>query len=210
MKIITTLIISLILSTNCIAQTRAISDLGEEVILFEDGSWKYDSDYKQTKEYIYESKRKFTKSVKSTFLLKSKVTSVGIWLNPKKWGFTKSENNPDAEYEFELKGQDAYGMLITERIEIPLKNLKNLALENAKSVAPDIHIVKEEYRSVNNIKILMMQMDGTLEGISIRYYGYYFSNSNGTAQLLTYTSQNLFEIYKNDINDLLNGMVELE
>lgn len=210
MKTITAIIISLTLSANCIAQTKAITDLGEEVILFEDGSWEYASDYNQAEESIYENKRKFTKNVKSTFLLKSKKTSVGVWLNPKKWSFTKSENNPDAEYDFELKGEDAYGMLITERIEIPLITLKNIALENAKSVSPDMQIVHEEYRFVNNSRILMMQMEGTIEGISISYYGYYFSNRDGTNQLMTYTTQNLFNAYRRDFDELLNGMVELE
>jgi len=101
-------------------------------------------------------------------------------------------------------------MLITERIEIPLITLKNIALENAKSVSPDMQIVHEEYRFVNNSRILMMQMEGTIEGISISYYGYYFSNRDGTNQLMTYTTQNLFNAYRRDFDELLNGMVELE
>ena len=56
----------------------------------------------------------------------------------------------------------------------------------------------------------MMQMEGTIEGMSITYYGYYFSNRNGTNQLMTVTSQNLFNAYRRDFDDLLNGMVELE
>ena len=210
MKTITTLIISLILSTKCIAQIKGITELGEEVILFKNGSWEYASDYNQSKESSYENRRKFTKDFKSTFLLKSKKSSSGVWLNPKKWSFSKAKSNPEAEYEFKLKGEDAYGLLITEKIEIPLKNLRNIALENAKSASPDMKIVQQDYRFVNNSRILMMQMEGTIEGISLTYFGYYFSNSNGTNQLITYTSQNLFNNYRRDLENLLNGMVELK
>ena len=48
MKTITTLFIILICSVNCTAQTKVITDYGEEVILFEDGYWKYANDYNQT------------------------------------------------------------------------------------------------------------------------------------------------------------------
>ena len=209
MKTITTLFIILICSVNCIAQTKAITEYGEEVILFEDGSWKYANDYKQTGKYIYENIIPYKRSAKSTFLLKSKKTNLGIWLNPKKWSFVKAEDNADAEYELQLKGEDAYGVLITERIEIPVESLKPIAIANAQSVMPDIQIVNEEYRIVNNIKILMLQMEGTISGMKVIYYGYYFSNNSGTNQLLVYTAQNLFKDYKKDLTDLLNGMVDL-
>ena len=44
---------------------------------------------------------------------------MGIWLNPKKWNFQKADNNDAAEFDFELKGEDLYAMLISEKMEIP-------------------------------------------------------------------------------------------
>lgn len=104
---------------------------------------------------------------------------------------------------------DLYGMVITEQIEIPLTTLKTLALENGKKVAPDLRIIKEEYRHVNGKKILMLQMHGTMQGIKIAYIGYYYSNSNGTIQLVSFTSQNLVNKFYTEIQTLLNGLVEL-
>jgi len=51
-------------------------------------------------------------------------------------------------------------------------------------------------------------MNGTMQGIKVSYYGYYFSNNNGTLQFLTYTSQNLLSDYIDEIEDLLNGFIE--
>jgi len=48
-------------------------------------------------------------------------------------------------------------MIITEKVEIPLKSLKNIALVNVKSVAPDVSVVMEEYRNVNGLKVLCLQ-----------------------------------------------------
>lgn len=100
-------------------------------------------------------------------------------------------------------------MLISEKIQIPIETLKGIAYENAKNAAPDIKIIKEEYRTVNSIKVLMMQMSGTIQGIKFIYFGYYYSNTNGTIQFITYTSENLFKTYFDDIELFLNGLVEI-
>ena len=100
-------------------------------------------------------------------------------------------------------------MNITEKVEVPLEALKYNANENGRAVAPDLKIVKEEYRTVNGTKVLLIQMNGTTQGIKFSYFGYYYSNSNGTIQFVTYTSQNLLDTYENDCEELLNGIVEI-
>ncbi|MBN2534212.1 MAG: hypothetical protein JXB88_15080 [Spirochaetales bacterium] len=194
----------------CFTQQFAITETGEKVILYEDGTWEYVSKLDQADSEIKTNPKKFEKSNQSTFLLKSIKMNTGFWINPKKWSFNKAKNNPSAEYEFQLKGNDLYGVIITEQIEVPLASLKTLALQNGRIAAPDTHVVKEEYRIVNGLKVLFLQLNGTIEGIKFSYYGYYFTNSTGTCQFLAYTSQSLLEKYLADIEELLNGLVEVE
>lgn len=189
------------------AQKKAITENGEEVILYDDGTWKY-VEVENEKKEIPTNPDEFKKSESSSFLLKSTNINIGVWLNPKKWSFKKATDNLDAEYEISKKDGDLYGMLITEKIEIPLSTLKDIALENGKSVSPDLRVVKEEYRNVNGLKVLLLKMNGTMQGIKFTYYGYYFSNQNGTVQFITYTSQNLMNDYLKDCDELLNGLVE--
>ncbi|MFD1293416.1 hypothetical protein ACFQ5N_06165 [Lutibacter holmesii] len=191
------------------AQKKAVTETGDEVVLFDNGTWEY-----QNKEILVEMEiptntKVFEKDKKSTFLLKSKKVNVGFWLNPKKWKFNKGKDNLESEYEFELKGEDLYGMVISEKVEIPLETLRSIALENGKEAAPDLKVVNEEYRFVNGMKVLLLEMSGTMQGIKFSYYGYYFSSENGTVQFITYTSQNLLESYKEECNIFLNGLVEL-
>lgn len=131
-------------------------------------------------------------------------------MDPKLWSFKKQTENEAAEYKLLLKSGDLYGMIITEKVEIPLETLKSLALANGQKVAPDLKIVKEEYRNVNGLKVLLLEMSGTTQGIKFSYYGYYYSNTNGTVQFITYTSTKLLNSYKSKIEILLNGLVELE
>jgi len=210
MKRITLLLICLSLISVVRAQQKAVTETGEEVILFEDGTWKYQNEDDLEKTEIPINPKAFKKDNNSTFLLKSNNLNVGFWINPKLWSFKKATNNPDAEYELQLKDGGLYGMIISEKVEIPLETLKSIVLENGRSAAPDLKIVKEEYRIVNGLKVLLLQMNGTTQGIKFSYYGYYFSSTNGTVQFITYTSQNLLDSYRKECDILLNGFVEID
>lgn len=193
-----------------IAQKKAVTDAGEEVVLYDNGTWKYVKEPETEKKEIIVNPSTFTKPKSADFLVKSTKAKIGIWIDAKKWQFKKASNNEEAEFEFKLKSGDLYGMLISEKIEIPIETLKKVALDNAQKAAPDIVLVKEEYRTVNNKKVLLMQMNGTLNGIKFSYYGYYFAFPGGTVQLITYTSQSLLKDYLASAEELLNGLVTID
>lgn len=202
-----TFLLSLFLCSVCTAQTMAVTSTGDEVVLNKDGTWRYIDKNETENSEIRLSKTKFTKNTEAAFLIKSNITKSGIYINPKKWTFTKGKN---AEYEFSLTGKDAYGMLLSERFEVPMESLKTIALENARKAAPDTRILKEEYRMVNGNKILYLQMDGTIQGIKFSYLGYYYSSEKGTIQFVSYTAQSLLKEYQPDIEDFLNGLISLD
>jgi hypothetical protein len=191
------------------AQIKAITENGEEVVLFENGQWEYtESNEVVDEEEILMNPLKFTRPATSAFLLKSTKFNIGTYLDSKKWTIEKGKGDDAYEYQLTLNQGDLYAMMITEQVEIPLESLKAIALENARDVAPDVYVVKEEYRMVNGLKVLMLQMNGTLSGIKFSYYGYYFSSEKGTIQFIGYTSQNLLSKYQKTIEDLLNGLVQ--
>lgn len=102
---------------------------------------------------------------------------------------------------------DGYALVIAERIPMEEDALVNMALTNAQNAAPDAHFVADEKRVVNGIPLRCLQIAGTIQGISFRYFGYYYTGAAGTIQLITYTSSNLFEEYQPDFEDLLDGLV---
>lgn len=205
--ILTGLIVMLVQLVN--AQINVITETGDEAILYEDGSWEYLNDSIIESSKISINDKEFLKDKNSTFLVKSKKLNVGIWINPKSWSFTKGTDKDAFEFQFQKKGEDLYAMLISEKLQVPIETLKVIAIENAKSAAPDIRVIKEEYRNVNGIQVLTMQMTATIQGVRFTYYGYYYSNLNGTIQLLTYSGENLFNDYLADIELFINGFVEI-
>jgi hypothetical protein len=206
----TTLLLLCLLTINLTqAQQKAVTETGDEVILFDDGTWEFQNEDKLIDKKTPTNSTIFKKDEESTFLLKSSRLNIGVYLNPKIWSFKKATDNLAAEYELQLKDGDLYGMVITDKVEIPFETLKLIALENGQAAAPDLKIVKEEYRIVNGLKVLLLQLNGTIQGIKFSYYGYYYSNTNGTVQILTYTSQSLLDSYKPESEKLLNGFVEI-
>ena len=207
-KIAITFILSCVVIISS-AQTKAITENGDEVLLYDDGTWKALDGAEISDEPIKTNPKEFTKNNRSGFLLKSNRFNVGFWLDTKKWKFEKANSNESAEYELKLKDGDLYGMIIAEQMEIPLETLKKIAVDNGRQVSPDLVIQNEEYRTVNGLKVLHLQMAGTMQGIKFFYYGYYFSNPNGTLQYVTWSAQNLLNTYQGEIENLLNGLVEL-
>jgi hypothetical protein len=204
------LLFSILIASATYAQQKAVTETGEDVFLYDDGTWKYAQEKAEEPTDIPVNPRAFQKDPNSKLLLKSTKVGVGIWLDATKWTFKKATSNEDAEFEFQMNDSDLYGMLITEKFEIPLATLRNIALENGRAVAPDLRIVKEEYRTVNGLRVLLLQMEGTMQGIKIAYYGYYYSSAEGTVQFITYTSQTLLTEYLPSSEVLLNGFSKLD
>jgi len=194
------------LSFKGFSQIPAVTDKGDQVMLYEDGTWRYANDSSDMEEKaIPVSEIAYNKNEKATFEVKSTKVNAGVYINTKDWTYKKNPTADAQEYTFQSRGKDIYAMMITEKVDIPIENLKKLALSNAKDAAPDTKIVTEEYRMVNGKKIFFMQMNGSIEGMKFTYLGYYYSSEGGTIQFISYTTQNLLEEYRNDMFELLNG-----
>ncbi|HJP91351.1 MAG TPA: hypothetical protein VJ875_05320 [Pyrinomonadaceae bacterium] len=205
MKIITSLPLSLLLvlmaasAGLCQTTIKARTESGKEVILSSDGTWKYAAELRPTTSTLR------NKPVGATTLFKAPQGGFGIWYDDTKWLLKpQSDNRP--EIEFKLKRGDAYAIAIIEELNIPLATLKQIAIENAKNAAPDVRVVLEETRTVNNKEVLCMRFDGTVKGIPLSYYGYYYGGKQGAIQLLTFTGRDLFAKYEQELSDFLNGL----
>lgn len=198
-----------------ICQIKALTETGKEVLLLDNGTWKYSNDSSNndaTKtDSIAINPHSFSKKPGQTFLVKSNNFNVGVYMNPSKWTFSAHKDNEKTpEYRFSLKSGDGFVMMITETTPISLETMRQIALSNAQKASVDARETQAEYRTVNNKKMLCLTIQGTIKGIKFTYYGYYYSNDNGTIQLISYTSQKLFETLKTEFDIFLNGLVELQ
>ncbi len=201
------------------AQTNAVTEDGDKVVLYDDGTWEYADEVDDTvtntaadtiiADEIPLNSLTFSKNEESNYLLKSERINIGCWVDTAKWSINKAPDNEAAEFEINHRGEDLYGMMITEKLDLPLESLANIALDNARDAAPDVKVLDKQYRYVNGIKVLMMRMTGTIQGIKFSYYGYYYSTGNGATQFLVYSSVENVDKNMPEIESLLNGLVQL-
>jgi hypothetical protein len=194
----------LFVTTTVLAQKYGTTDDGLRVQLNDNGTWVLlEQDSIKT---IPLNKAIFTSSSKNIAVRKSTVNDIVLNYNPVKWKFESKRDNEASEFEFDHVKGSGYCMAITEKLEIPMETLKDIAFNSLKESAPDSKIDVAEYRKVNGKKILHLQMSGTMQGVKFVYYGYYYSNENGTTQLVCYTGTKLLDEYKADFEEFLNGM----
>ncbi len=199
----------IIVSIASYAQQTAITETGDMVILYDDGTWSYLHKDTIDADDININPEKFSLSDSSPFLLKSTRINMGCYLDPLKWTFEKTNENEAAEYEINNMELGLYGMMITEKLDLPLESLANIALDNARDAAPDVKVTEKQYRYVNGLKVLMMRMTGTIQDMKFSYYGYYYSTPKGATQFLVYSSEEIVNNNIAEIEQLLNGLVEL-
>ncbi|HEY8404378.1 MAG TPA: hypothetical protein VIK71_07180 [Flavobacteriales bacterium] len=203
----------LLLTLSLSAQTKALTVYGDEVMLFDDGTWLFVNDSlnqfadEEVTLNLSTNPNKFTKPKDAKFELRSKVMDVAFWFDTRVWKSTKFSFNEDAEYQFESKDKDIYGIVITERIEIPVETLRTISVQNITEVAKSVEIIEEEYREVNGKTVISTRLNVLVEGIKLTYHIYYYSDESGSMQFMTYTSRNLYESSKIEMENLLNGFV---
>lgn len=197
------------------AQINALTDSGRQVILFNNGTWKYvkedTHEKRSTPDTIKLNPSKFSKSSGATFLVKSNKVNIGVYINPDKWTLkTHLENETNPEYRFNLKSDEGFALLITEKTQFSLASFGNIALKNAQKAAIDAKIINQEYRLVNDTKVLFLEITGTIQGIKFKYLGYYFSDEKGTIQLVTYGAETTVKESYAELEAFLNGFVVIK
>ncbi len=120
-----------------------------------------------------------------------------------KWKETKADESN--VHMFEHVQGDLYAKIISERIQVPLDQLRKIAVTNMQKAATDVKIAAEEHRLVNGTDVLVIRFDATVDGVPFSFMGYYWSGAAGTIQVLTFTGRNLFEEYRKDLEAFLNG-----
>ena len=192
------------------SQQKALNEDGKEVVLFDNGTWKFlnDSDAKVLESFVTNNDI-FEKGRNASFLMKSKKLDVGLYFDPKKWKLSTQNISPHVEYFFADRNntEGLFGFMITEKVQIAtLKNLKELIVENINRNVDFFRLKESEYRTVNGLKVLYIRYAANTKGMDFEYAGNYYINSDGYAGVVGFSSQKIFENSFGAIQELINGI----
>jgi hypothetical protein len=206
--------ISLLVGFYACAQVKGVTEDGNDVILFDDGTWKFvnESDA-QTLEKIDENPAVFGKSKDQSALLKSSRLDAGLYYNPKKWRISSQAVGSHIEYFLRDKNAEnpLFGFITTEKLQITdLKSLKNLMLANIQRNVDFFRLKQSEYRTVNGLKVLYLRYAANVKGLDFEYGTYYYLTNSGYCAVVFYSAQSEFEKNAAAAEQFLNGIVKAE
>jgi len=167
---------------------KATTQDGRTVVLQPNGAWKDTGDPKSPS-------RLGVRPPGATLLLAGRQIPYGIWIDPSTWSPPDKKGNVAAEYEFVHVKGDGQAMVIPHANSVRPGTWKEIVLENARRVAPDARITREETTIVNGAEVLLLQTTGTAPAGPFVYYGYYYAGKQGAIQVITYTRPELLEQY---------------
>lgn len=187
------------------SQINAVTEDGYQIQVFEDGTWKYVDTTLNEKLFIKKNDSVFKVPKNSTLNVSSKILDANIMINEDDWYFIPSASEDITEFSFNNKKVEIYGLLISEKASIPLENLRNIAIINARDYIENLKLIEEEYRFVNDLKVLYMCFEGEVEKMQLRYNNYYYSGEDGIVQFITYARKDIAISNAHKMFNLLNG-----
>lgn len=203
-----------ILSFSAKSQTKAMTEDGKEVVLFDNKTWKFvnESDDKVI-ETISTNEQLYEKAKEATFIVRSKNVEAGFYYNPKKWKITQTPiSTPFLEYAFmNTSNSSLYGLFASEIMPIQsLKNLKDIVISMIQRRVDYFRLKKSEYRTINGIKILHIEYSANVKGLDFEYISNFYLTAEGYSNISTYTYANQFEANKEQMEDFVNGIVKAD
>jgi hypothetical protein len=126
-------------------------------------------------------------------------------INPKEWQQTETHGGL---MQFRQINGEGYATIIAEAGVVPngLIGLRSVILSNLKKNVPDVTITVDEKRVVGGHEVLFLGMEGTVNGVQMRYVSYAYTGVISTVNLLAYTSAKAFEKSQPVLRELLNGL----
>ncbi|MCB0640522.1 MAG: hypothetical protein KDC44_02745 [Phaeodactylibacter sp.] len=214
-------ILLLLNAPSLFAQIKAVTERGDSIYVFNDGTWSFTMDGDD--EDLYDDMGLFNIRPLEIDTLSTRFTyprSASKKIESEKGFFTirydeglwkrvpPGELNDDAEMAFESRVNDIYCIVISEKIEIGAENIVQIAIENMEeTTGTPVDIIKIEKRTVNGVDVLRAVLGASYSGIEFIFDSYYYSSEAGTVQFTTWTGRNLWRGYEAEILDLLNGFV---
>ena len=179
---------------------RAKTDDGQQVLLMPDGKWMYEIKPRvigadSAKESVKASPPSSTKLPYGDGFFK---------YDASKWSESRAEGG---RINYTHKSGKLYGAIISENFGgIPTSAMKEVALANARRLDPNVHLVKEDRRTVNGRELLYLEFDATQSGIEFRFSGYYHGGVQSDLQVITYTLRSEAANMARDSQEFLNGI----
>jgi hypothetical protein len=195
---------------------KAITTEGRRIILFSDGTWKYELEpvpvtrgtiIADTVESLYNKPigGQFQKSPYNKKEWVSNRTNFSVWFDPKKWKMDLRHAPPGIEVRFHFI--ENICDILTENFDIDLETWVYRGKLLWKENYPSLKIQQEEWRTVNGLNVYYIKWQTGDNRSNVQCHTYYAKGNKELIQMHVYSSISAAYQADEEIFRLLNGMV---
>jgi hypothetical protein len=199
-SIVIVLMISLV-AVISFAEDREVIIAGKTIIIHDNYTWEYKSEDASIDANILSVQKKSNQ----TKMYESSMGKFKIWYDGSKWDITNATNQ-SVEITLQNKDRSGFAAVVYEGIKIPLDNLEQIVLINAKKVDPNAMLTHEEKCTVNGIEGKLITYSASTAGLMFIFEGFITSNDAGSIQFTFYTLDSEYSKLKDDFIEAIGGL----
>ena len=95
---------------------------------------------------------------------------------------------------------------IEERFQIPIEAMYEIVLKNAENAGAEVTEIRRGERNINGERMGFLEWRGVFNGFDVTYLGHFYSDAEGTVQVIGWTSSNIFEDRRGALERLASGI----
>jgi hypothetical protein len=122
------------------------------------------------------------------------------------WQPVTQQLKENSDQEWALVSGKGYALAIYEDTELKLPILKEAVLANMRQHDPVANVVNQDVLQIQGRTILRLEIEASYNGIPFTYVGYFHSGSEGTIQLIAFTTANFVHVVEENFTSLLKGL----
>jgi hypothetical protein len=150
----------------------------------------------------------YQRPINANAFVKAPSGSFGVWIDQQKWK-PGDPNEETKTINFIHHKGIASAAITSDCTFVPIKTLRKYAIDNGRKRSADFHdfhILSEEKRSLNGKDILCLKIQVKIKNVPFTYLNYFYGGPEGYIQAFTCAPSILFDEYKSDLDDFLNGI----
>jgi protein TonB len=138
-------------------------------------------------------------------LFKTRVAGFRLWADAS-WVPVKTKATEKYDVALDHVADNVQAVVITQSGSAAAASLADLAILCARKRDPNSVLTAVENRVVNGHELVCITYESTVKAELMTFYGYLYSEDQGTVEVIGMAPQKLFPTYRAEITELLNGL----
>ena len=122
-----------------------------------------------------------------------------------KWTRSAVEGEPNS-FRLTNSTGDLFVKVVTSRLQVSLDKVPDAELASTQKTDPKARIIDRRFEKVNGVRMGSFQMLATVSGVEFWYYTRYYSDANGTVEVIGYTASNPIQQLGPVFDQVLDGL----